>query len=145
MNETLFTLSEKHTFSFVLPSLFLAPSLNFPLFLPAYLFRCLFLSFSLSQGLYIIRFHSFYPWHTHGNYTHLCNEKDLSMLPWVKEFKYATCDIFQTSTEFIMISLSIISINAVTMTTVMKSLYRTSHGCTDPPVNPLRRNDGKFL
>ncbi|KAF5889339.1 inositol oxygenase, partial [Clarias magur] len=38
------------------------------------------------EGLYMIRFHSFYPWHTHGNYTHLCNDKDLRMLPWVKEF-----------------------------------------------------------
>lgn len=36
----------------------------------------------------MIRFHSFYPWHTHGTYTHLCNDKDLQMLPWVKEFKY---------------------------------------------------------
>uniref|UniRef100_A0A8B9H8I0 Inositol oxygenase n=1 Tax=Astyanax mexicanus TaxID=7994 RepID=A0A8B9H8I0_ASTMX len=41
------------------------------------------------EGLYMIRFHSFYPWHSHGNYMHLCNEKDLKMLPWVKEFKYA--------------------------------------------------------
>ncbi|KAI1882527.1 hypothetical protein AGOR_G00251670 [Albula goreensis] len=38
------------------------------------------------EGLYMIRFHSFYPWHSHGDYTHLCSEKDLSMLPWVKEF-----------------------------------------------------------
>lgn len=39
------------------------------------------------QGLYMIRFHSFYPWHSHGDYMHLCNDKDLKMLPWVKEFK----------------------------------------------------------
>ncbi|KAG9337306.1 hypothetical protein JZ751_028874 [Albula glossodonta] len=38
------------------------------------------------EGLYMIRFHSFYPWHSHGDYMHLCSEKDLSMLPWVKEF-----------------------------------------------------------
>ncbi|XP_064174617.1 inositol oxygenase [Anguilla rostrata] len=38
------------------------------------------------EGLYMIRFHSFYPWHSHGDYTHLCNEKDLRMLPWVTEF-----------------------------------------------------------
>ncbi|XP_075064584.1 inositol oxygenase isoform X2 [Mixophyes fleayi] len=38
------------------------------------------------EGLYMIRFHSFYPWHTGGDYKHLCNEKDLKMLPWVQEF-----------------------------------------------------------
>ncbi|KAG8440130.1 hypothetical protein GDO86_006068 [Hymenochirus boettgeri] len=38
------------------------------------------------KGLYMIRFHSFYPWHTGGDYQHLCNEKDHKMLPWVKEF-----------------------------------------------------------
>ncbi|KAG1935040.1 inositol oxygenase [Pimephales promelas] len=41
------------------------------------------------EGLYMIRYHSFYPWHSNGDYMHLCNEKDLQMLPWVKEFKYA--------------------------------------------------------
>ncbi|XP_069764173.1 inositol oxygenase isoform X2 [Narcine bancroftii] len=38
------------------------------------------------EGLYIIRYHSFYPWHTAGDYMHLCNSKDLKMLPWIKEF-----------------------------------------------------------
>ncbi|KAM3927523.1 inositol oxygenase [Leptodactylus fuscus] len=38
------------------------------------------------EGMYMIRFHSFYPWHTGGDYRHLCNEKDLKMLPWVQEF-----------------------------------------------------------
>ncbi|XP_077120448.1 inositol oxygenase [Ranitomeya variabilis] len=38
------------------------------------------------EGMYMIRFHSFYPWHTGGDYKHLCNEKDLKMLPWVREF-----------------------------------------------------------
>ncbi|KAJ8245631.1 hypothetical protein GJAV_G00272810 [Gymnothorax javanicus] len=38
------------------------------------------------EGLYMIRFHSFYPWHTHGQYMNLCNDEDLRMLPWVKEF-----------------------------------------------------------
>ncbi|XP_037538790.1 inositol oxygenase [Nematolebias whitei] len=38
------------------------------------------------EGLYMIRFHSFYPWHSHGDYMHLCNDKDRQMLPWVKEF-----------------------------------------------------------
>ncbi|XP_055509193.1 inositol oxygenase isoform X2 [Leucoraja erinacea] len=38
------------------------------------------------EGLYMIRYHSFYPWHTKGDYMHLCNHKDLNMLQWVKEF-----------------------------------------------------------
>lgn len=38
------------------------------------------------EGLYMIRFHSFYPWHKGGDYMHLCNNKDLSMLPWIREF-----------------------------------------------------------
>ncbi|XP_078533997.1 inositol oxygenase-like [Lissotriton helveticus] len=38
------------------------------------------------EGFYMIRFHSFYPWHTGGDYMHLCNKKDLRMLPWVREF-----------------------------------------------------------
>jgi len=39
------------------------------------------------QALYIIRYHSFYPWHTHGSYTYLTNEKDREMLTWVKLFQ----------------------------------------------------------
>nr|BAJ98201.1 predicted protein [Hordeum vulgare subsp. vulgare] len=39
------------------------------------------------QALYIIRYHSFYPWHTHNSYTYLTNEKDREMLSWVKEFQ----------------------------------------------------------
>jgi len=39
------------------------------------------------EALYIIRFHSFYPWHTCGDYYHLCDDVDLKMLCWVKEFK----------------------------------------------------------
>lgn len=37
----------------------------------------------------MIRFHSFYPWHTGGDYRQLCSEQDLAMLPWVQEFKYS--------------------------------------------------------
>lgn len=35
----------------------------------------------------MIRFHSFYPWHTGGDYMQLCSEQDLAILPWVQEFK----------------------------------------------------------
>lgn len=38
------------------------------------------------EGLAMIRFHSFYPWHKGGDYMHLCNEKDMRMLPWIREF-----------------------------------------------------------
>eukprot|EP00657_Telonema_sp_P-1_P012358 TRINITY_DN8868_c0_g1_i2.p1 TRINITY_DN8868_c0_g1~~TRINITY_DN8868_c0_g1_i2.p1 ORF type:complete len:284 (+),score=75.61 TRINITY_DN8868_c0_g1_i2:2-853(+) len=39
------------------------------------------------EGLNMIRFHSFYPWHTGKAYGHLCTETDTTqMLPWVLEF-----------------------------------------------------------
>lgn len=38
------------------------------------------------EALYMIRFHSFYPWHRHGAYDHLCNDTDRKMLHWVKAF-----------------------------------------------------------
>jgi inositol oxygenase len=34
----------------------------------------------------MIRYHSFYPWHTEGAYTHLMNANDHEMLRWVKAF-----------------------------------------------------------
>lgn len=39
------------------------------------------------EGLYIIRYHSFYPWHTGNDYMYLCNEKDLRMLEWIRRFQ----------------------------------------------------------
>ena len=38
------------------------------------------------ESLYMLRFHSFYPWHKHGAYDYLCNAKDRAMLPWVLKF-----------------------------------------------------------
>jgi len=38
------------------------------------------------EGLNMIRFHSFYPWHNERNYTHLEAPEDLETLKWVKEF-----------------------------------------------------------
>jgi inositol oxygenase len=38
------------------------------------------------EALYMLRFHSFYPWHRHGAYDHLANEQDRAMLPWVLKF-----------------------------------------------------------
>jgi inositol oxygenase len=37
-------------------------------------------------ALYMIRFHSFYPWHKHGAYNHLTNDQDAQNLKWVLEF-----------------------------------------------------------
>ena len=39
------------------------------------------------EGLYMIRFHSFYPWHAGNSYDHLTNDTDKQMLKWVKEFR----------------------------------------------------------
>ncbi len=38
------------------------------------------------EAQYIIRYHSFYPWHKCGAYDYLCNEKDRELLTWVKKF-----------------------------------------------------------
>jgi inositol oxygenase len=38
------------------------------------------------SALYMIRYHSFYPWHKEGAYTHLTDEHDREMLRWVKAF-----------------------------------------------------------
>jgi inositol oxygenase len=43
-------------------------------------------SYLPDEALYMLRFHSFYPWHRHGAYTHLMNDKDAVMLEWVKKF-----------------------------------------------------------
>ena len=38
------------------------------------------------EALYIIRYHSLYAWHDRNEYKYLTNEKDVEMLPWVKQF-----------------------------------------------------------
>lgn len=39
------------------------------------------------EGLNMIRFHSFYPWHTGGAYEQLCSHHDMTVVkPWVLEF-----------------------------------------------------------
>ncbi len=38
------------------------------------------------EALYMLRYHSFYPWHREGEYDHLCNEKDREMLKGVQAF-----------------------------------------------------------
>ncbi len=38
------------------------------------------------EALYMLRFHSFYPWHRQGAYKYFENDKDQAMLPWVQKF-----------------------------------------------------------
>jgi inositol oxygenase len=38
------------------------------------------------EGLYMLRYHSFYPWHKEGAYDHLLDDHDRNMLKWVKLF-----------------------------------------------------------
>jgi inositol oxygenase len=38
------------------------------------------------EGLSMIRYHSFYPWHREGEYTQLMDDHDRAMLPWVQKF-----------------------------------------------------------
>ena len=38
------------------------------------------------EALYMLRYHSFYPWHKEGEYTHLTNETDRANLKWVRAF-----------------------------------------------------------
>src|SRR6478735_437432 len=38
------------------------------------------------EGLYMLRYHSFYPWHKEGAYDHLLDDHDRNMLKWVNLF-----------------------------------------------------------
>lgn len=38
------------------------------------------------EGLAMLRYHSFYPWHREGAYDYLCNARDRELLPWVNRF-----------------------------------------------------------
>jgi inositol oxygenase len=49
------------------------------------------------EALYMIRYHSFYPWHQEGAYQRLMDERDRRMLPWVKEFN--PYDLYSKSAE----------------------------------------------
>lgn len=44
------------------------------------------------EALYVIRYHSFYPWHQENAYDYLANEKDLEFLTWVRAFQ--KCDLY---------------------------------------------------
>ncbi|KJE96752.1 myo-inositol oxygenase [Capsaspora owczarzaki ATCC 30864] len=49
------------------------------------------------KGLRMIRYHSFYPWHTSGAYRNLCNEQDEETLKWVNDFN--RFDLYSKSDE----------------------------------------------
>ncbi len=38
------------------------------------------------EGMVMIRYHSFYPWHTGGSYSGISNQKDARYKEWVKDF-----------------------------------------------------------
>jgi len=49
------------------------------------------------EGMWGIRFHSCYPWHTGEDYKHLMNEKDKDIMKWVLEFN--KFDLYTKSTK----------------------------------------------
>lgn len=49
------------------------------------------------EALYVIRFHSFYPWHSHNAYEYLASEKDWGYLNYLKTFQ--KCDLYSKVDE----------------------------------------------
>lgn len=49
------------------------------------------------EGLYMLRYHSFYAWHREGAYDHLLDDHDRAMLKWVKLFN--PYDLYTKSPE----------------------------------------------
>ncbi len=49
------------------------------------------------EGLYMLRFHSFYSWHREGAYEHLLDDHDKEMLKWVQLFN--PYDLYSKSPE----------------------------------------------
>lgn len=49
------------------------------------------------EGMVMIRYHSFYPWHTGGSYRKLLNEKDAQYLEWIRDFN--TYDLYTKSNK----------------------------------------------
>lgn len=49
------------------------------------------------EGLYMLRYHSFYAWHREGAYEHLLDDQDLKMLKWVQLFN--PYDLYSKSPE----------------------------------------------
>jgi inositol oxygenase len=49
------------------------------------------------EGLYIIKYHSFYPWHTNGGYEYFANKKDCELKDILKAFQ--KCDLYSKCDE----------------------------------------------
>ena len=49
------------------------------------------------EGLYMLRYHSFYPWHREGAYDQFATAKDRAMKEWV--LKFNTYDLYTKSHE----------------------------------------------
>ncbi len=49
------------------------------------------------EALFVIRYHSFYPWHSHGAYDYLASEKDGQLLKFVQTFQ--KCDLYSKVEE----------------------------------------------
>ena len=49
------------------------------------------------EAIRIIKLHSFYPWHSGGDYMHLCNQEDLDSLELIREFN--KFDLYTKSEE----------------------------------------------
>jgi inositol oxygenase len=49
------------------------------------------------ETAYVIRYHSFYPWHHAGAYAAFMNERDQRLMPWVKRFN--PYDLYSKSDE----------------------------------------------
>ena len=68
-----------------------------------YLFNILENSELPVEALYMVRFHSLYPWHAGGAYTELEDDLDREMKPWVQEFNkydlYTKRDVPYTEEE----------------------------------------------
>lgn len=48
-------------------------------------------------GTYIIRYHSFYPWHQHGAYDALANKRDFERREWLQRFQQ--CDLYSKTSD----------------------------------------------
>jgi inositol oxygenase len=57
------------------------------------------------EGLYIIRYHSFYPWHHEGAYDHLASEKDRDFKKYLNMFQ--VCDLYSKVEEEIDVPVAI--------------------------------------
>lgn len=90
------------------------------------------------QALYCIRFHSFYPWHKEGGYSHLTDEEDRKMLKWVKVRRVMSLLEYSLSLVFVRFSVlksqSVIAIMhtpSQVHTTGLPTTFRSNYSISD--------------